>query len=116
MKTERNKIEAKIRSSDKEMADEIDAVYEICDAEFPSEKHLYEAGVRAIAKNQYSAKVISALTDLFTPEVKRVATRDGLMAGVPDDNFRAIAQQLAKDWDSTYGQDYRNETLTTASP
>ncbi len=109
MQTNRNQIEAKIRPGDHDMADQIDAVYEICDAEFPSERPIHKQAMYIIEKYQDSAKVIPQLTALFDTYVKSVAKRDGLMAGLHADNFTAVAERLARDWDQSYGADYRNQ-------
>lgn len=109
MKTSRNHIEAKIRAGDHDMADQIDAVYEICDAEFPSEKHIHKSAMQLIEKYQSSAKVIPQLAGLFESHVHQVARRDGLMSGLHNDNFKAVAQRLAADWDASYGEDFRRQ-------
>jgi hypothetical protein len=108
MQTSRNQIEAKIRPGDHDMSDQIDAVYEICDAEFPSEQSIHKQAIRYIEKYQSSEKIIPHLKTLFEPYVQSVARRDGLMSGLHPDNFKAIAERLAKDWDASYGADFRS--------
>lgn len=108
MQTSRNQIEAKIRPGDHDMSDQIDAVYEICDAEFPAEQSIHKQAIRCIEKYQSSDKIIPHLKTLFEPYVQSVARRDGMMSGLHPDNFKAIAERLAKDWDCSYGEDYRN--------
>ena len=109
MKTSRNQIEAKIRAGDHDMADQIDAVYEICDAEFPSEKGIYKSALHVIEKYQTSSKIIPMLAITFEEHVRKVAKRDGLMSGLHNDNFRAVANRLAIDWDNSYGADFRRQ-------
>lgn len=94
------------------MLEEIDAVYEICDAELPSQVRIYDDAMRIIKANP---KPQEQLADMFLGHVRAVAKRDGLMAGVPDENFVSVAKQIAKDWDNTNGVDYRREQAAEAS-
>lgn len=112
MKTPRNNLPALLMPLDKMMLEEIDAVYEICDAEFASEKYIHDAAMHLIKKHSDPKE---ALADMFLQHVQRVAKRDGLMAGVPQENFVSVAKQVAKDWDDTNGFDYRREQAEQAA-
>lgn len=112
MTTPRNNLPALLMPLDTLMLEEIDAVYEICDAELPSQVRVYDSAMRIIKANP---KPQEQLADMFLRHVREVAKRDGLMAGVPEENFVSVAKQIAKDWDNTNGVDYRREQAAEAS-
>lgn len=111
MLTLRNNLPVKLNPIDAPMLDEIDAVYEILDAELLSNKEIHDRAMAAIKSNQ---KPQEALAVIFEREVYAVAKREGLMQGVPAENFNVIARQLAKDWDDSSGRDYRREAAQGA--
>lgn len=106
MITPRNNLPALLMPLDKGMLEEIDAVYEICDAELQSQKSIYDQAMAIIKANKQPQP---ELVKFFLGNVLAVAKRDGLMAGVPQENFESVAKQVAKDWDETNGVDYRRE-------
>ncbi|MBD8088585.1 hypothetical protein IFT48_01075 [Pseudomonas fluorescens] len=108
MITPRNQLPATLMPTDTDMLDEIDAVYEILDAELPSELNVHRQAI-AILKSE--PKPVEALTRLFLSHVDDVSKRDGLMLGVPKENHQAIATRLATDWDNSYGVDIRRAKL-----
>jgi hypothetical protein len=97
---------------DKGMLEEIDAVYEIADAELNSDKYFSDRGMSIIKRNP---KPQAELAQLFLREIKKIAERDGLMAGAPEENFVSVANQVAKDWDDTKGFHYRLEKAVEVS-
>ena len=109
MKTPRNNLTATLMPTDTEMLEEIDAVYEILDAELNSDKSVYD---RATYILKHESKPQESLAQLFQPFVERVSKRDGLMLGVPVENHVEIARQLASDWDNSKGLDIRREKKT----
>ncbi|MDT8924708.1 hypothetical protein RBE51_18015 [Pseudomonas taiwanensis] len=111
MTTPRNNLPALLMPLDTAMLEEIDAVYEIADAELASEVRIYEDAMRIIKANP---KPQEQLAEMFLRHVHAIAKRDGLMAGVPEENFVAVAKQIAKDWDNTNGVDYRREQAAAA--
>ena len=113
MLTTRNKLTATLMPHDTPMLDEIDAVYEILDAELPSPKSVSDQGM-SIIKGNHNPTV--KLSELFLRHVYEVSKRDGLMLGAPAENFTAIADRLAQDWDNCYGADYRREQQSASSP
>lgn len=106
MKTPRNNLSATLMPTDIEMLEEIDAVYEILNAELTSDKHVHD---RATYILKTEKKPQELLAKLFRPYVDTVSKRDGLMLGVPDANHDEIARQLASDWDNSLGADIRRE-------
>lgn len=113
MTTPRNNLPALLMPLDKPMLEEIDAVYEICDAEFNSEQRFHDSALR-IFKTQVSPA--KDLAQMFLSHVKSVAARDKLMVGMPEENFVSIANQIGKDWDNTMGADYRRDNSSYSDP
>ena len=106
MKTPRNNLEVNVMRGDNDMLEEIDAVYEICDAEFTSEPRIHEKVSGFIRENRHPEPAIAAY---LLAEVSRIAKRDGLAAGTKLENFVAIAGQCAADFNETLGVDIRRE-------
>jgi hypothetical protein len=115
MLTHRNNIPVKLRPADFAMADEVDTVYEIADDELCNSEQLYKQAMQVIQRSFTSEKSIEGLRDLFIPQVKALAKRDGFMAGVPTENFESIAARLADDWDLAHGNDYRRSRDSSPS-
>jgi hypothetical protein len=113
MITPRNNLSALLMPLDKPMLEEIDAVYEICDAEFASQKHIHDSALQIIKTRESPAKHLALM---FLPHVRAVAARDKLMVGVPEENFVSIANQIGKDWDDTMGFDYRRDHESYPDP
>lgn len=106
MKTPRNNLEVNVMRGDNDMLEEIDAVYEICDAEFTSEPRIHEKVSGFIRENRHPEPAIAAY---LLAEVSRIAKRDGLAAGTKLENFVAIAGQCAADFNESLGVDIRRE-------
>lgn len=106
MHTPRNNLPATLMPSDTDMLEEIDAVYEILDAELNSDKSVHDRAKHIL---KTGSQPLEALAQLFKPYVAQISKRDGLMLGVPEENHLAIAKRLATDWDNSYGVDIRRE-------
>lgn len=106
MKTPRNNLEVNVMRGDNDMLEEIDAVYEICDAEFGNEARISQKVSGIIRENRHPEP---AIAEFLVAEVARIAKRDGLAAGTKPENFKAIAGQCAADFNETLGVDIRRE-------
>lgn len=106
MKTPRNNLEVNVMRGDTDMLEEIDAVYEICGAEFLNEQRIH-AKVSGVIREERHPE--PAIAEYLAGEVARIAKRDGLMAGSKPENFKSIAGQCAADINETLGNDIRRE-------
>lgn len=106
MKTPRNNLEVNVMRGDNDMLEEIDAVYEICDAEFGNDPRIHEKVSGFIRENRHPEP---AIAEYLVAEVARLAKRDGLASGTKPENFKAIAGQCAADFNETLGVDIRRE-------
>lgn len=106
MKTPRHQLEVNVMRGDDDMLQEIDAVYEICAAEFINE-HRIHAKVSGIIREARHPE--PAMAEFLEAEVVKIAKRDGLMAGTKQENFKSIAGQCAADINESLGVDIRRE-------
>jgi hypothetical protein len=113
-KTPRNGFDVNVAQSDMDMLCEIDAVYEICDAEFNSDAAIHNK-MRAIYERQAPNPVDKGLV-VLKPMVAAVAAREGLMQGADDATLTVISRQLSSDWNRTLGADVRREQSASPSP
>jgi hypothetical protein len=115
MLTRRNNIPVRLRPTDFLMADEVDTVYEMADAELCGDERLYKRAMQVIQRSFSSEKSVEGLRELFIPQVNALAKRYRLMAGVPAENLESIAARLAIDWDLALGNDFRRSIESSPS-
>jgi hypothetical protein len=106
MRTTRNNLEVIVMRGDSDALDEIDCVYEFANDEFLNDQPVHAAVSKIIADNRYPE---IKLSEFLVPHVRKVAKREGFMAGSKDANFVAVANQLAADFNSSLGADIRRE-------
>lgn len=106
MKTTRHNLEVTVMRGDDDTLAEIDCVYEFANAELLSEQPVHAAMSKIISENRFPE---SKLSELLVPEVRKIAKREGFMAGTKEVNFIAIANQLAADFYGAMGPDIRRE-------
>jgi hypothetical protein len=109
METPRNKIS--IQTNQTELLESADALYEICDAEFNSDKTIHALINKAF--NSSRTNTVEAISKSLYNHVQLAAKRNELLGGltqaIKSDVAIAVCMRLATDWDKYLKAEQRHE-------
>lgn len=110
MQTPRNNISVNTAAKSPDCQENIDALYEICDAEITSDSGFYDAGMQILRSTDNPKRVIKELAQLFQPYVEEVSKRLEMSEEYVHSSgcLESVSSKLAQDWNNTVGRDYRN--------